>query len=188
METSTPCPASPALAPGIVPGGDARAIAVAAVLTGLVRRSIPLLAMLPHVFEMFSQVAPAIERSEGGLGIGLAVVRELVKAHALPIAEIWDLARDPLSTYRCQTGILVDVHPVLQESLKLRQPQSSRFGPDGQPIESSQLGMGATELSPSSCVRQVQQKGDVDEVGARVARSPRNRAAPAAPAAVRRPI
>ncbi len=36
---------------------------------------------LPRVFEMFSQVAPALERSQGGLGIGLALVRGLVELH-----------------------------------------------------------------------------------------------------------
>lgn len=44
-----------------------------------------------------------------------------------------------LSTQRRQTGILVDVHSVLRESLKLRQPQLSRSGPNGQPPEGSQL-------------------------------------------------
>lgn len=34
-----------------------------------------------QIFEMFSQVAPAIERSEGGLGIGLALSRGLVELH-----------------------------------------------------------------------------------------------------------
>jgi PAS domain S-box-containing protein len=36
---------------------------------------------LPHIFDMFSQVAPALERSQGGLGIGLALVRGLVELH-----------------------------------------------------------------------------------------------------------
>jgi CheY-like chemotaxis protein len=36
---------------------------------------------LPHIFEMFSQVTPALERSQGGLGIGLALVRGLVELH-----------------------------------------------------------------------------------------------------------
>ena len=36
---------------------------------------------LPRIFEMFSQAAPALERSQGGLGIGLALVRGVVEAH-----------------------------------------------------------------------------------------------------------
>jgi len=36
---------------------------------------------LPHIFEMFSQATSALGRSEGGLGIGLALVRGLVELH-----------------------------------------------------------------------------------------------------------
>ncbi len=36
---------------------------------------------LPRLFEMFSQAAPALERSQGGLGIGLALVKGLVQMH-----------------------------------------------------------------------------------------------------------
>jgi PAS domain S-box-containing protein len=36
---------------------------------------------LPRLFEMFSQVAPAIERSQGGLGIGLSLVKGLIDLH-----------------------------------------------------------------------------------------------------------
>jgi PAS domain S-box-containing protein len=36
---------------------------------------------LPHIFEMFSQVQPALARSHGGLGIGLALVRALAALH-----------------------------------------------------------------------------------------------------------
>lgn len=36
---------------------------------------------LPAIFEMFSQVAPALERSHGGLGIGLALARGLMSLH-----------------------------------------------------------------------------------------------------------
>jgi PAS domain S-box-containing protein len=38
-------------------------------------------AMLPRVFEMFAQVSKSIDRSEGGLGIGLALARRLVEMH-----------------------------------------------------------------------------------------------------------
>ena len=37
--------------------------------------------MLPRLFEMFSQAKPAIERAQGGLGIGLSLVRGLVEMH-----------------------------------------------------------------------------------------------------------
>ncbi|HSA55818.1 MAG TPA: PAS domain-containing protein [Gemmatimonadaceae bacterium] len=36
---------------------------------------------LDRIFEMFSQVAPALQRAEGGLGIGLSLVRRLVELH-----------------------------------------------------------------------------------------------------------
>lgn len=36
---------------------------------------------LPRIFEMFSQAAPALERSQGGLGVGLSLVRGLVELH-----------------------------------------------------------------------------------------------------------
>ena len=36
---------------------------------------------LPHVFKMFSQVAPALKRSQEGLGIGLALARGPVELH-----------------------------------------------------------------------------------------------------------
>ena len=37
--------------------------------------------MLPRVFDMFAQVDRTLARSQGGLGIGLALVRKLVELH-----------------------------------------------------------------------------------------------------------
>lgn len=37
--------------------------------------------MLPHVFEIFTQVNRPLERTQGGLGIGLSLVRGLVEMH-----------------------------------------------------------------------------------------------------------
>ncbi|WP_170162360.1 hybrid sensor histidine kinase/response regulator [Caldimonas tepidiphila] len=37
--------------------------------------------LLPHVFDLFEQGAVSIDRSRGGLGVGLAVVRSLVNMH-----------------------------------------------------------------------------------------------------------
>jgi CheY-like chemotaxis protein len=41
---------------------------------------------LDSVFDMFSQLAPALERSQGGLGIGLALVRGLAELHGGTVA------------------------------------------------------------------------------------------------------
>jgi PAS domain S-box-containing protein len=37
--------------------------------------------MMPRLFNLFAQASPALERSEGGLGIGLALVRGLLELH-----------------------------------------------------------------------------------------------------------
>lgn len=37
--------------------------------------------MMPRMFTLFAQASPALERSEGGLGIGLSLVRGLVELH-----------------------------------------------------------------------------------------------------------
>jgi signal transduction histidine kinase len=38
-------------------------------------------AVLPHIFEMFSQATSALERSQGGLGIGLSLARGVAELH-----------------------------------------------------------------------------------------------------------
>ena len=37
--------------------------------------------LLPRIFDLFTQAAPSLDRSKGGLGIGLALVKRLVELH-----------------------------------------------------------------------------------------------------------
>jgi CheY-like chemotaxis protein len=49
-------------------------------------------AFLPHVFELFTQAKRAPDRSQGGLGIGLALVKSLVEMHG---GEVWAASAGP---------------------------------------------------------------------------------------------
>ncbi len=53
---------------------------------------------LPTIFRMFSQAEPALERTKGGLGIGLALVRGLVELHGGTV-EAFSAGRDQGSEF-----------------------------------------------------------------------------------------
>ena len=46
--------------------------------------------LLPHVFELFVQAERDANRSEGGLGIGLSLVKRLVEMHGGTVAATSD--------------------------------------------------------------------------------------------------
>ncbi len=59
---------------------------------------------LPHIFDMFSQVDRSLERSTGGLGIGLALVKGLVEMHGGSVTAKSDgLGKGSLFTVRLPT-------------------------------------------------------------------------------------
>src|SRR4029453_3026250 len=96
--------------------------------------------MLPRVFELFAQAKQAIDRSFGGLGIGLALSRRLVDMHGgtitaaseghgrgaqfivrLPLDEMGTLPPTPTvpTTDRARTILVIEDNPDARESLRL---------------------------------------------------------------------
>jgi CheY-like chemotaxis protein len=82
---------------------------------------------LPHIFEMFSQVDGSLERSQGGLGIGLTLVKRLVEMHG---------GRIEARSAGLGQGAEFLVHlPVVQEALV----QEALNGKDKSPARQSSL-------------------------------------------------
>ncbi len=85
---------------------------------------------LPRVFEMFSQVNNALERSQGGLGIGLTLVKRLVEMHRGTIEARSDgsgrgsefIVRLPL--YKDEGGRMKDEPEALSASSFILHPSS----------------------------------------------------------------
>jgi CheY-like chemotaxis protein/anti-sigma regulatory factor (Ser/Thr protein kinase) len=82
--------------------------------------------LLPRVFDMFAQVDRSMERSQGGLGIGLALVRQLVEMHGGKVeAESRGAGRGskftvrlPVSSAQPPADPAVDVHRLHAEGEK----------------------------------------------------------------------
>jgi signal transduction histidine kinase len=61
--------------------------------------------MLDRVFDMFVQQEQTLERSQGGLGLGLAIVRSLVEMHGGTVrAHSAGLGRGMTVNVRCAPG------------------------------------------------------------------------------------
>jgi PAS domain S-box-containing protein len=70
---------------------------------------------IPHIFEMFTQVDPSLERARGGLGIGLTLVKYLVEAHGGTV-EAHSAGPGQGSEFIVRLPVLVEPQPpVLQD-------------------------------------------------------------------------
>jgi PAS domain S-box-containing protein len=72
--------------------------------------------LLPHVFEMFTQERQAADRARGGLGIGLAIVRNVVELHGGTVcAESEGLGKGSVFTVRLPSAreepAAIESHP-----------------------------------------------------------------------------
>jgi CheY-like chemotaxis protein len=68
--------------------------------------------VLPHVFELFTQADRSLDRSQGGLGIGLFVCRRLIELHGGTITA---------SSAGLGCGAMFNIHlPVLQQAVSER--------------------------------------------------------------------
>ncbi len=56
--------------------------------------------LLPHIFDLFTQAARSLDRSEGGMGIGLCLVKRLVELHGGTVAAQSTAGRGSLFTVR----------------------------------------------------------------------------------------
>ena len=95
--------------------------------------------MLPHVFETFVQERQAIDRSQGGLGLGLAIVRSLTALHGGVVEARSDgvgrgseftlrLAAEPEGQRQGQLDASSPVAPVAAGALRAGSPAPGRRG------------------------------------------------------------
>ncbi|QEH38408.1 Aerobic respiration control sensor protein ArcB [Aquisphaera giovannonii] len=76
--------------------------------------------MLPKVFELFTQVDPTLARSEGGLGIGLSLVKQLVEMHGGTVSAASEPGRGSEFTVRL---------PLLESATPAQEPAPGAAAP-----------------------------------------------------------
>jgi signal transduction histidine kinase/PleD family two-component response regulator len=83
--------------------------------------------LLPHVFDLFSQANRSLHRSEGGLGIGLTIVKGLADLHG---GRVWvgsdGIGRGSQFAVWLPIGNVEPVAPRLKPTKKIRRPTQQR--------------------------------------------------------------
>ena len=74
-------------------------------------------AFLPHVFERFRQADAGVGRERGGLGLGLAIARQLTEMHGGTI-DVFSAGVDQGATFRVRIPLMI-VHPVRDDGLRV---------------------------------------------------------------------
>jgi PAS domain S-box-containing protein len=82
---------------------------------------------IPHLFERFRQADTGTTRERGGLGLGLAIARQLVEMHGGTI-DVSSAGRDRGATFRVNLPLMI-VHPVPRDEPRVH-PRPGRKAPD----------------------------------------------------------
>jgi CheY-like chemotaxis protein len=85
--------------------------------------------MLPRVFDMFTQERQALDRNQGGLGLGLTIVRNLVALHGGTV-EVHSEGRNRGSRFTVRIPLASGrTAPVERDSASVAQPRAPGDGP-----------------------------------------------------------
>jgi len=117
--------------------------------------------MLPHVFELFTQFHASIDRSLGGLGVGLAVVKRLIERHDGTVTAASDgvgrgstfTVRLPLAGAPLAVGATPEVSNeetrrvlIIEDNLDAREMLRTVLEMDGHEVELADNGLGGVQI------------------------------------------
>jgi len=85
--------------------------------------------LLPHIFELFTQEERSLDRAHGGLGVGLALVKQLVELHGGRV-EVRSAPGEGSEFVVCLPAVL-SADPLTPEPLTDAAPRDVRPAPDG---------------------------------------------------------
>ncbi|MDQ3170365.1 MAG: ATP-binding protein [Acidobacteriota bacterium] len=87
--------------------------------------------MLPRIFELFVQEGQAVDRSQGGLGLGLTIVRNLIQHHGGSVAALSDgpgkgsefIVRLPMAAEARESPVVAQPRPAASKEARAGAPR-----------------------------------------------------------------